>query len=215
MFQSPRLVDEPIERSLLYVTELLHRVQNDYTRTISLASTVGTQSTEAKNALGRIVDHLHASAMAYHLLSPRPPGALADFAEDVSGLCRAMSTSILDQRGITLHLATHRPIMIDSFLCWRANLILSELITNASRHAFKRRGGSISVAVAIDQTHVMCSVSDDGCSSEAPKPGLGTQIIDALTVDLQGEIERRYAKSGSAIVLRFPTLSASAPVLIS
>src|ERR1700752_4308195 len=113
MMQNSRLTGEPIERSLLYVTELLHRVQNDYTRAISLASTMGTHSSEAKKALGRIVEHLHASANAYHLLSRRPPGLLVDFAEDVSALCRAMVTSILDQRGITLHLTTHRPVMVD------------------------------------------------------------------------------------------------------
>jgi hypothetical protein len=44
------MAGEPIERSLLYVTELLHRVQDDYTRAISLASTMQIRSSEA--ALG-------------------------------------------------------------------------------------------------------------------------------------------------------------------
>jgi two-component sensor histidine kinase len=213
--QYSRPAEEPIERSLLYVTELLHRVRNDYTRTISLASTMGSQSSEAKKALGRIVEHLHASANAYHLLSPRPPGSLVDFTEDVSGLCRAMAISTLEHRGITLHLATHRPIIIDGFRCWRANLILSELITNASRHAFRERGGSISVALAIARGQVVCSVDDDGSSPKTPKSGLGTQIIDALTKDLEGDIARRYTRSGTAIILRFPMISASPPRLVS
>lgn len=215
MMQHSRPAEEPIERSLLYVTELLHRVRNDYTRTISLASTMESQSSEAKKALGRIVEHLHASANAYHLLSPRPPGSLVDFAEDVSGLCRAMAISTLEHRGITLHLAIHRPIMIDGFRCWRANLILSELITNASRHAFRERGGSISVALAIARGQVVCSVDDDGSAPKTPKSGLGTQIIDALTKDLEGDIARRYTRSGTAIILRFPVISASPPRLVS
>jgi two-component sensor histidine kinase len=215
MMQNSQPADEPIERSLLYVTELLHRVHNDYTRTISLASTMGSQSCETKKALGRIVDHLHASADAYHLLSPRPPGSLVDFAEDVSGLCRAMVVLTLEQRAITLHLATHRPIMIDGFRCWRANLILSELITNASRHAFHARGGSISVALAIARGKIVCSVNDDGSSSETPKSGLGTQIVDALTKDLEGDIDRRYTESGTAVMLRFPMASRSPARLVS
>lgn len=215
MMQNSRPVEEPIERSLLYVTELLHRVHNDYTRTISLASKIKSQSSETKKALGQIVDHLHASADAYHLLSPRPPGSLVDFAEDVSGLCRAMVISTLEHRGIRLNLSTHRPIMIDGFRCWRANLILSELITNASRHAFQARGGEISVALAIARGRVVCSVDDDGGSPETPKSGLGTQIIDALIQDLEGDIDRRYSKSGTAVILRFPVVSASSPHLIS
>lgn len=215
MMQNSPPVDEPIERSLLYVTELLHRVRNDYTHAISLASAMGCQSSEAKKALGRIVDHLHASANAYHLLSPRPPGSLVDFAEDVSGLCRAMVISTLEHRGIALHLATHKPIMIDGFRCWRANLILSELITNASRHAFQARGGSISVALTIARGQVVCSVGDDGSSPKTPKPGLGTQIIDALAKDLEGDIDRRHTRSGTAIILRFPMNSVLSPRLVS
>ena len=33
---------EPTDRSLVYVTELLHRVQNEYTKAISFASMVAT-----------------------------------------------------------------------------------------------------------------------------------------------------------------------------
>jgi two-component sensor histidine kinase len=204
MLRSPSMVGEPIERSLLYVTELLHRVQNDYTRAISLASTMELRSSEAKDALRQIVDHLLASAKAYDLLWPRPPGELVDFAAEVSGLCRAMASSILDQNGISLNLSVSAPILLDGFRCWRANLILSELITNAARHAFNARGGNISVTVAASSGQVTCRISDDGSTSEAPKPGHGTHLIDALTADLEGNIERRYTATGANVVLSFP-----------
>ena len=201
---NPSTAGEPIERSLLYVTELLHRVQNDYTRAISLASTMQIQSTEAKEALCQIVDHLHASANAYRLLWPRPPGELVDFTTEITALCRAMASSILDRNGISSNLSTAAPILLDGFRCWRANLILSELITNAARHAFNSRGGQISVDVAVSCGQVICTVSDDGSSSGTPKAGHGTQIVDALTADLGGDIERRYTEAGSIIVLSFP-----------
>jgi two-component sensor histidine kinase len=204
MLQSLSAAGEAIDRSLLYVTELLHRVNNDYTKTISFAQTIKMSSPEAKDALCQIVDHLTASAKAYHLLSPRPSGALVDFAEDTTGLCRAMMSSTLDQRGITLHVESPGPIFVDSRRCWLANLILSELITNASRHAFDSRGGLISVSVTVARGAIVCRVSDDGNSSGQPKPGLGTQIIDALTADPSGDIERHYADSGTTIVLSFP-----------
>jgi two-component sensor histidine kinase len=204
MLWSPSMVGEPIERSLLYVTELLHRVQNDYTRAISLASTMEMQSSEAKDALRQIVDHLLASAKAYHLLWPRPPGELVDFAAEATGLCRAMVSSILDQDGISLNLSAPSPILLDGFRCWRANLILSELITNAARHAFNARGGRISVTVAASCGRVTCRVSDDGSASGTPKPGHGTHLIDALAADLEGNIERRYTATGAVIMLSFP-----------
>jgi two-component sensor histidine kinase len=204
MLGSPSRVGEPIERSLLYVTELLHRVQNDYTRAISLASTMEMRSSDAKDALRQIVDHLLASAKAYHLLWPRPPGELIDFAAEVTGLCRAMASSILDQDGISLNLSTPAPILLDGFRCWRANLILSELITNAARHAFSTRGGHISITVTAGRGQVTCGVSDDGSASETPRSGHGTHLVDALTTDLEGNIERRFTTTGTAIILNFP-----------
>ena len=204
MLWSPSTADEPIERSLLYVTELLHRVQNDYTRAISLASTMEMRSSEAKDALRQIADHLLASAKAYHLLWPRPPGELVDFAAEVTGLCGAMASTILGQDGISLNLSAPAPILLDGFRCWRANLILSELITNAARHAFGSRGGRISVSVAASRGQVTCRVSDDGSASEEPKSGHGTHLTDALTTDLEGNIERRYTATGAVITLSFP-----------
>lgn len=204
MLWSPSPAGEPIERSLLYVTELLHRVQNDYTRAISLASTMEIRSSEAKDALRQIVDHLLASAKAYHLLWPRPPGELVDFTAEVTGLCRAMVSSILDLDGISLNLSTPGPVLLDGFCCWRANLILSELITNAARHAFDTRGGRISVTVTTSRGQVTCRVSDDGSAPETPKSGHGTHLVDALTKDLEGNIERRYTATGAVITLSFP-----------
>jgi two-component sensor histidine kinase len=204
MLWSPSPTGEPIERSLLYVTELLHRVQNDYTRAISLASTMEMRSSEAKDALRQIVDHLLASAKAYHLLWPRPPGELVDFTAEVTGLCRAMVSSILDLDGISLNLSTPGPVLLDGFRCWRANLILSELITNAARHAFNTRGRRISVTVTTSRGQVTCRVGDDGSAPETPKSGHGTHLVDALTKDLEGDIERRYTATGAVITLSFP-----------
>lgn len=63
---------KPIDRSLLYVTELLHRVQNEYTKAISFASMMATRSPnpEAKAALCQVIDHLHALANGHRALRP-------------------------------------------------------------------------------------------------------------------------------------------------
>src|SRR5262249_45174065 len=38
----------------------------------------------------------------------------------------------------------------------------------------------------------VCRVSNDGHLDPTPKPGLGTQIVDALTTDLKGDIKRKF-----------------------
>ena len=201
-----RFTVEPIDRSLVYVTEFLHRVQNEYTKAISFASMMATRSPnpEAKAALCQVIDHLHASAKAYRALRPPVSGELVDYGADVTTLCQIMASAGLDQRGIALDLTVCGSVLLDSVQCWRANLILSELITNASRHAFGTRGGRISIVVTTACGWIVCRVSDDGSSAPTLEPGLGTQIVDALTADLNGDIERTYIETGTVITLSFP-----------
>ena len=197
---------EQADRSLLYVAELLHRVHNEYTKTIAFASTVALRSAdlETKGALSQIIEHLYASAKVYRILSPPAAGQLVDFTANLTKMCRMMACSGLNERAIELHLSISDSIVLDSLRAWRANLVLSELITNASRHAFGAKGGKISTAVTIVRGHVVCQVSDDGKSASAPRAGLGTQIVDALADDLEGGVERCFSENGTTITLRFP-----------
>lgn len=202
----------PTDRSMLYIAEFLHRVQNEYTTTISLASTMAFRSVnpEVKAALSQMINHLLASAKAHRLLLPRPPAGLVDFTSDVTSLCRIAVSSTLDQRGITLHLKIPEPVLLDSLKSWRAKLILSELITNASRHAFESRGDRISVGITVVNSQVVCTVGDNGSSTRSPKSGIGTQLVNAITEDLEGHIQRCYSESGTVITLSFPKNSKSA-----
>jgi two-component sensor histidine kinase len=122
-----------------------------------------------------------------------------------------MASSDFSERAITLHLATQDAILLDGVRSWRASLILSELITNASRHAFGPKGGKISTAVSVTQGLVVCRVSDDGKSASTPRAGLGTQLIDAIAADIEGNVERCFTKEGSVVTLKFPKETLHSP----
>jgi two-component sensor histidine kinase len=206
MIEGSRSTVEPIDGSLLYAAELSHRVQNEYTKAISFASMMATRSSdpEAKAALCEVIDHLHALAKGHRALMPPLPGQLVDFAADVTQLCRTLASAGLDRRGIALHLTVSGSVLLDGVRCWRAKLILSELITNASRHAFGTHAGRISIVVTMACGWIVCRVSDNGSLVPTFEPGLGTQIVDALTADLKGDVERMYTESGTVVTLSFP-----------
>jgi two-component sensor histidine kinase len=103
-----------------------------------------------------------------------------------------------------LNLAITEPVVLDAKRCWRAELIISELITNASRHAFASQAGRISVAVKAASGQVICRVSDDGSPTATFKRGLGTELIEALAADLDGYVERLHKASGTTVTLCFP-----------
>jgi two-component sensor histidine kinase len=199
------------DRHFLYATELLHRVHNEYTCAISLATRLAaSSSTETKAALAQIVDQLYALARAHEVLQPPTATAVADLGAGLTRFCQAMTSSRLAQRGIELRLSISRPVLLDVKRSWRAQLIVSELIINASRHAFGTSAGCISVTVECVSGEVVCCVSDDGAAAEAVKRGLGTELIDALAADLDGRVERHYATSGTTVTLGFPRTTRAA-----
>jgi two-component sensor histidine kinase len=194
------------DRSLLFCTEFLHRVKNEYACAISLATILAARSSneETKAALAQVIDQLHALASAHDALRPPLTTALTDLGANLTQLCRVVTLSRLAQRGIALDLAIADPVLLDAKRCWRAELIVSELITNASRHAFVSQAGRISVAVKTASGQVICRVSDDGSPAATLKRGLGTELVEALAADLDGYVERLHKASGTTVTLCFP-----------
>jgi two-component sensor histidine kinase len=194
------------DRTLLYVTEFLHRVHNEHTCAISLATRLAARSAheETKTALAQIIRRLHALAASHQILRPPLATASADLGANLTQLCHAVTSSALAERGIELHLAVTEAVLLDAKRCWRAMLIISELITNASRHAFTYDEGRISVAVETAAGQIVCRISDDGSLAANSKRGLGSELIDALAADLDGYVERIHNASGTTVTLFFP-----------
>jgi two-component sensor histidine kinase len=108
-----------------------------------------------------------------------------DAATYLRQLCLAISRSKLDFKGIELVLV-ERPLMINSERCWRLGMIVSELITNAARHAFHDCGGAIVVELA--RSLVECRVTDNGTAKANISRGQGLEIVEALAKGLSGKI---------------------------
>ena len=197
---------------MLQVAELLHRIGNDYTRAIAFASlrAANASSNEARSALNEVVNHLHVAAEMHRVLRPPSVAESADLTDTIARLCRAQTdVSEFRRRRIDLLLAYHDPIELDAWRCWHASLIVAELINNACRHALGSTSGRISVSIAESDGRVLCGVSNDGAVDKTWIPGLGTQLIDALAVGLDGFVERRFDESGATAVLSFPLVGQS------
>jgi two-component sensor histidine kinase len=198
----------PGEQSFLHVAELLHRVGNDYARAISFAFKVAARSSshETRSALDDVINHLSRAAETHRVLRPPHEEGPVDFADRITQLCRALSSSSEAAHYETnLLLAVDGPVLLDAVRCWRASLIVSELINNACRHAFASHAGRISVTVSTTCERILCEVSDDGSPASSFYPGLGTHLVDALATVLGGSVVRRFADCGTTVTLPFPT----------
>ena len=201
---SPTVVG--IDRSLLYVAEFQHRINNDYTRVISFVSRLAALSSapEAKKVLFEVIDQLHATSRVHRTLRPPLPGESVDFAAHVTDLCKVFSSAGLGQQGIEVHLTVLGSATLEAMRSWRASLIIAELMTNSVRHAWSTGGGRICVVVATDGVDVVCKIGDDGKSLSLVTPGVGSQLVDALADELEARLSRSYTKQGATITLCFP-----------
>jgi len=153
--------------------------------------------------LAAVADRLQNYALVHHALQiPEHTGCI-DAAAYLRQLCQSISRSRLESKGIELRLVAP-PLEMNSERCWRLGLIVSELITNAERHAFHNSGGLIRVELLPSLSYVECRVTDNGTSEANTRPGHGLKIVEALAQSLGGTIDQRFGPHGATAVLIFP-----------
>jgi two-component sensor histidine kinase len=190
----------------LYLEEITHRALNEYTVMLAIVrrASRSVMDETSERALDEVAARLRAAAMSFLALRPPMDGLLRDVSRELETLCASLSDSFLSHRRINLTL-TSEPVAISAYRCWQLSLIISELVTNAARHAFRLRpSGFIEVTTRIRDDNIECAIVDDGICEETVKPGRGTAIVDALVNDLGGTISRHHAVTGSTIILSIP-----------
>ncbi|WP_172980244.1 sensor histidine kinase [Tardiphaga sp. P9-11] len=186
----------------LLVREILHRVNSEFASAVSLISRTTSRavSVEAKVALGVVADCIHAQARLNRALQMRDSGLVIDATEYFRELCEALVDARLASTQVNLTLSAG-PVLLVSDVCWKVGMIVAELVTNASRHAFGASGGNILVELTISGGTVECRVSDDGSPHKPLRSGQGLKLIEGLTDSLKGSFVQRFEPCGSTSVL--------------
>jgi two-component sensor histidine kinase len=194
----------------LLLREFSHRINNEFAAAIGMISVVGGHlaDAKAKAALAAVETQLLNYARVHHALQMPEDNCRIDAAAYLRQLCRAICNSKLNAMGITLLLA-ERPLQMDSERCWRLGLIVSELITNSARHAFRDNNGVIRVELLPSAAILECRVTDNGTSEPIIRPGNGTRIIESLAQSLGGTVQRHFGPQGTTTVLILPSEHAS------
>jgi len=193
------------DEARLLMREFSHRINNEFASAIGALSIAARSANgEAKAALAAVQDQLQMYARVHHALRMPERTSRIDAAAYLRQLCRAISRSRLESKNIEL-LLVERTFQMNSERCWRLGLIVSELITNAERHAFRNGGGSIRVELLPSLSLVECRVTDNGTSKANTRPGHGLKIVEALAKSLGGTIDQRFGPRGATAVLIFPT----------
>ena len=188
--------------------EMAHRVTNEYASAIGCLSLAATRTSDsaAKAALDHAMTRLIDFARTHRALQPPSWTAETDLADYLQQVGAALVRSILRDRNVKLTIVSDA-VSLEPDRCWRVGLIISELVTNAARHAFSRRGGAIRVEIAAADDLVHCRVSDDGDAPPWATPGRGSEIVEALAEELGGRISWIFGDRGTNVLLSFPNSS--------
>jgi two-component sensor histidine kinase len=190
----------------IYIDEIAHRTMNDYAfmlATVERARRAASDQASLR-ALSDVSARLRAGAKAHWLLCPPRERGVTRLDDELEGLCLSLSAAMPADRVIPLTLVCE-PIELSAFRSWQASLIVSELITNAVKHAFSAcETGEVKVAVRRVGDEIQILVADDGNGAGAISPGHGSSIINALTEELDGAIWRSHTANGSVVAVYFP-----------
>jgi len=190
----------------LLLREITHRINNELASAIQLVSITAARSSDrnVKAALAGVTEQLHNYARVHHALQMPASDECIDASAYLRGLCDSISRSKLKNRNIQLVLVD-LPFQMSSERCWMMGMIITELVTNALRHAFNEQGGTIQIECRRSDAFVECRVTDNGLASSIDvRPGSGLKINGALAQGLGASFQFNFGEDGSQAVLIIP-----------
>jgi PAS domain S-box-containing protein len=196
------------ERSLL-LREVYHRVKNNLQIVdgMLMIQAHKMEDQQAKQALAELRARVYALGLVHHQLMGS--SNLKTF--DICPFLRELSHNLVDGaggNGIRLTVQAY-PLNVGLDFGIPLGLLVTEMVTNALKHAFPDGAGDICVVLRPgDAGKVALIVSDNGQGQDhAPidriSAGLGTTIIKSLVAQLQGDMIVRH-DAGTTIEIALP-----------
>jgi PAS domain S-box-containing protein len=212
------LHDIALAREIL-VREADHRIKNSLQMVVSLMmmSMRGLEvGSPAEQALSGAIARVQAITASHLALQDSHDLKTVNLAVTLRELCAHFTELYPD---CEVHYATTVCPVLSADRAIPLGLVISELITNALRHAFRDRvGGSVRVQASQDGDALVVTVIDDGVGMPArsARTGLGSRIIQALTAQINARLQIDSTPGlGTTVTLRLSLSDADHPVGLS
>ncbi|MCX8478022.1 MAG: sensor histidine kinase [Sphingomonas sp.] len=184
----------------LLLAEFIHRAANDFAiASIEVCNASKLASYAAvQDHLELVGARLQALASIQRLLQP-PGEAPIHLGDRLCELCHYYAEARFAGQGAFVRLRTVEA-WADPGPGWALLLIVSELLTNAARHAFRAPGGLVEIELARDGDMIRCEIADNGVGigqETAARRG-GTALIAELarSADIAFVLQPRDRGSG-------------------
>jgi two-component sensor histidine kinase len=189
----------------LVLRESHHRMKNTLTL---LGASVRRDFTRAgakdvSVAVDRFERRIVAFGKLYQLLSDND-GVSISVEAFFENLCEALSEAVLEPAGIRCEAAIESGALPAS-QCHRLALMLTELVTNAAKHAFPNKNGAlIRIGVANRDGAWFCTVTDNGIGATGPLQGTGSRILEGLARSIHARLHGEAGQGGTRVTIVMP-----------
>jgi two-component sensor histidine kinase len=201
------LVRSGEEKDLLLL-EVDHRAKNSLTIASSLLNIHARKhcdpQVQAQFRTAR--DQLLAMAQVHDLLSKSQTSQLIELGLYLDELCATLRPIVEHDRSVALVRATETGILVRGDSAVSLGIVVTELVTNALKHAFPVSGrGEISIKASRPRPgQVELVVTDNGVGMARSREGsLGYGLIEAMVRKIGGELTVAEA-AGVAVTIGFP-----------
>lgn len=185
--------------------EMHHRMANTLTLlTAHLWTEFGSsKAPQVRQSLTRFEARIAAFGQLHRLLAVGARDRRIAVRPYVEELCRALSEAVLTPLGVRCEVSADGGVL-RSGTCERLGLIITELATNAAKHAFTGLdGGTVRVELASKSGRWFCTVSDNGTGIATPISNSGTRIVDDIAQMIGGTLALRSGADGTSVSITF------------
>lgn len=194
----------------LVLRESHHRMKN--TLTLLGASVrrdfMRARGRDMSGAVDRLERRIVAFGRLYQLLSDNDDLTEISMEAFFEKLCGALFEAMLEPAGIRCE-ASIESGTLPAWQCHRLALMLTELVTNAAKHAFPNKNGAlIRIEVVNHEGSWLCTVTDNGVGAVGPLHGAGSRILEGLARSIGARMHGEAGQGGTRVTIAIPLAAA-------
>jgi two-component sensor histidine kinase len=191
----------------LLLQELQHRVKNNNQSLLSLLrlQLATVTNIEARENLQKIENRVRALSFVNAQLQSGARANLVDLGQYLMAIVASLF-SFQNGGETDVKLTTQiSQVEVSTERAQAIGLILNEFLTNSFKYAFGEGRGNFSLHLGHDGGRAELVMADDGPGMpEGARPGLGLNLIDILTKQIEGEACWDSSGGGTRLSLEFP-----------
>ena len=155
-------------------------------------------------AVDRLERRIVAFGRLYQLLSDNDDLTQISVETFFENLCGALSEAVLEPAGVRCE-AVIESGALPAWQCHRLALMLTELVTNAAKHAFPSKNGAlIRIEMVNRDGSWFCTVADNGVGATGPLQGAGSRILEGLARSLGARLHGEAGHGGTCVSIVMP-----------